>query len=97
MKYAHIGTVSHGTLKPDDLIPAFAEELEYQLQRNPEFRPQFASLLAEAEDCDHDHEDVLLEDLIDALQGFAHPDHYFGASDGDGSDFGFWKIDLCDY
>ncbi len=31
-----------------------------------------------------------LEDLEDLLNSYAPPGHYFGAHEGDGSDFGFW-------
>lgn len=34
MVYATIGTVSHATLRTDDLLDAFATELEYHVQRN---------------------------------------------------------------
>ena len=33
-----------------------------------------------------------LEDLFDLLNEFAPDGHYFGSHEGDGSDFGFWKI-----
>tara|TARA_Y100000310_G_scaffold343680_1_gene452443 strand:- start:1457 stop:1825 length:369 start_codon:yes stop_codon:yes gene_type:complete len=32
-----------------------------------------------------------LEDLFDLLDEFAPPGYHFGAHEGDGSDFGFWK------
>jgi hypothetical protein len=34
MKYASFGTVSHATMRNEDLIPTFADELEYHIQRN---------------------------------------------------------------
>jgi hypothetical protein len=34
MIYASFGEISHGTLRPEDLIPTFATELEYHIQRN---------------------------------------------------------------
>jgi hypothetical protein len=40
-----------------------------------------------------DHEDVgaeLVQELSDALQDYAAPYCYFGTTEGDGSDFGFW-------
>jgi hypothetical protein len=34
MKYASFGTISHGTLRTEDLIEAFTRELEHQVQCN---------------------------------------------------------------
>lgn len=99
-----IGTVSYGTMRSEDLIPEFVDELE---------------CLCKAQDClDEDmqqvidegraiikyaeyNEDVwefentneyLNETLWDALNNCAPPYFYFGSHEGDGSDFGFW---LC--
>jgi len=45
----------------------------------------------------------LVNDLCDALQEHAPAGHYFGAHEGDGSDYGFWptaededELDQCD-
>ena len=42
-------------------------------------------------DSDDAAEDV--NTLIDILGEYAPPGHYFGAHEGDGSDFGFWPCD----
>ena len=34
MKHANIGSISHGTLRAQDLLPAFADELDWQFRRN---------------------------------------------------------------
>ena len=90
---AEIGTVIHGTLRAEDLIPAFADELKFLDEKG-----YFASLVKEAnkfkdwEDCEEC--EWLLERLEDALNEFAPEDCYFGSNDGDGTDFGFWKVYL---
>tara|TARA_Y100000310_G_scaffold275814_1_gene292541 strand:+ start:92 stop:355 length:264 start_codon:yes stop_codon:yes gene_type:complete len=40
--------------------------------------------------------DMDLEELCDVLNDLAPGDHYFGAHEGDGSDFGFWPIPFED-
>ena len=60
MKLATIGSVSTGTLRPEDLLAAFLHELEWQLRRNgghfskPENfgeRDRLNGLVGEAQDC----------------------------------------------
>lgn len=105
---ASIGSISHGTLRTEDLLEAFSSELDWQFRRNgnffslPENREagrKINDLLGECQDqYDEDGEtlkdeslaDELVESLSDALNQFAPPYCYFGAHEGDGSDFGFW-------
>lgn len=88
------GTVSHGTMRKEDLIPAFVETL-HALDTNEEH----TDLIAEACDLDHDYDseqaDYILDDLFDALDALAPDGYYFGAHPGDGADYGFWPVD-CD-
>ncbi len=107
-----LGTVSHATMKPEDLIPCFLDLLK-ELDENNEY----TSVIAEGEkiikyneekedlnipedkDLDWDSENVseyLNEDLWNALDSFAPPYCYFGAHPGDGSDYGYWPCDLDD-
>lgn len=100
MRYATIGSVSHGTLRTEDLLDTFAYELEYQIQRNAKHwlgntaeRDRLTNLIGEAREIDPDSEaasELVNESLFDALNEFAPPYTYFGAHEGDGSDFGFW-------
>lgn len=95
MKYAQIGTVSHSTMRAEDLLEAFADELEYLVRKNadvlsPEDREAYRKLLAEAKEADPEAAYDLVEELEGALQDFAAPYCYFGAHWGNGSDFGFW-------
>jgi hypothetical protein len=94
MKYASFGSVSTGTLRTEDLLSAFASELDYQLKRQPKSfkRGAMRKLINEANRIDPDSDDAsdLVNELQDALSEFAPPYGYFGTLEGDGADFGFW-------
>ncbi len=84
-----VGTVSHGTLRTEDLIPVFLDLLR-------EIDPDCAKMIINEYDVKHSgHE--MVNDLIDILNEYA-PDYcYFGSHEGDGSDFGFWPdMDLIE-
>jgi len=88
-------SVSHGTLREQDLIPAFegvldAAGVEYD-------RPQAVDKLLESQPLtDEEMEEIgfyLNETLFDLLNGIAPEGTCFGSHEGDGSDFGFWEIE----
>lgn len=99
-----MGTVISGTLRSEDLIPAFIDELKthrhsrlYRQCRHGELVKRVST----AVDFDNNHADSSpyfestdadndLEDLMNALDLYAAPYHYFGAHPGNGSDFGYW-------
>jgi len=98
--FIYTGTVSHGTLRSEDLIATFLPIL-CNLDRNT------ANQVGDGE---HDEAiietvpyplpDELLEPaselalwLIEKLDAAAPEGFYFGAHEGDGSDFGFWPIE----
>ena len=87
-----LGTVSHATMRPEDLIPAFVAELEYYGASIPNGLSVEATMPVDEESSywtmDEVHYD--LEALFDALNEIAPPYCYFGAHEGDGSDYGFW-------
>lgn len=97
MKYAEFGSVSSGTMQPDDLIPAFVSELEYQISRQSVrfMRRELRGLISRANRvCPYtEAEDYVLEELFVALYQFAPPYGYFGAHSGDGADYGYWLSD----
>jgi hypothetical protein len=104
-KRINIGSVSHGTLRSEDLIDSFI----YELRQQKPLSRQHRKLLREIEkringsarmerlgfepyfESDDASEDV--NELIDALECYAPTGFYFGAHPGDGSDFGFWLSD----
>jgi hypothetical protein len=97
MKYADFGSISSGTLRTEDLLSAFADELEYQIKRQPRsyHHKDARKLINEARRTKPDSDiasDVVAE-LEDALEEFAPPYCYFGSHVGDGADFGYWVSD----
>jgi hypothetical protein len=92
-----IGTVIHGTLRDEDLLPAFADELKRVRQTSEDH----AILIDDARDPELFTTDTytaadIVHDLIDALQEYAPSHMYFGAIEGDGADFGWWTTDPRD-
>lgn len=88
-------SISHATLREEDLIPAFEEVLdtagvEYE-------RPSAVDkLLLDQPLTDDEQEEVgfyVNEMLIDLLDGIAPDGTFFGSHPGDGSDFGFWEVE----
>jgi hypothetical protein len=97
-----IGTISHGTLRPRDLIPAFLDAVQeyapahYEGMMASAFAPIPAYVMDEGDDSDWwNSEDAgfLLEELFNILEEAAPEGMYFGAHPGDGSDFGFWEAE----
>ena len=92
---ATVGSISHGTLRTIDLLRAFTFELSY-LSGDYVALVNCADERHEAINVDSDNEtsedSELVNELIDALNDLAPPYCYFGAHEGDGSDFGFWPL-----
>jgi hypothetical protein len=93
MRKVIIGSVSSGTTRPEDLIPAFYQTLRYvrgavtariqkdwRIWQSDNMTPEVHAAA----------EEFLMEALFDALQEVAPPYMYFGAHPGDGADYGFW-------
>lgn len=101
--YANLDeTVIRATLRPQDLIPTFLEVI----RDTPEYAQITMGLYGDlkvitdagADDYDErwESEDVsyfLNEELWDVLNDYAPDGYYFGSIEGDGSDFGYWKIE----
>lgn len=77
-------SVSHGTHRTEDLLMAFYPFLPEKLHQE-----------IDALNGDFDGEDVeyILEEAFEEMIKAAPEGFYFGTLEGDGSDFGFWRIE----
>lgn len=101
MKSPMIGSVSTGTMRTEDLMPAFADELS-----TLEMSETGVNLLADVEKFlgspealpgwDSEEAQWLMQELFDELDNHAPLHMRFGSHDGDGADFGFWPTDFDD-
>lgn len=93
-------SVSHGTLRNQDLIPAFLEAVSHLApavyeQMTMGIFPAVPQYAQEDDDSDWWYTETaywVLEQLDDVLNDHAPDGYYFGAHEGDGSDFGFWRM-----
>lgn len=98
---ASIGSISHGTLRTQDLLRSFASELErLSTGAVPPIVAEargFADMLDDSDMPLADDEEAAADCLLDLqenyLNGHAPDGCYFGAHAGDGSAFGFWPMD----
>jgi hypothetical protein len=106
--YAKIGSISSGTLRPEDLIPSFVDALDSikddlstsGIAENAITVSAIDDLLSKIEqrmkdDNYFETEDASydLEALTDELNNHAPHYAYFGSHPGDGADFGFWIVE----
>lgn len=89
-------SVSHGTLRPQDLIPTFLAtfqalvgDKEYKGFCSTRTLPP-ANISDEHSWWDTEDASYLLEDLFGVLDAIAPPGFYFGSREGDPTDFGFF-------
>jgi len=86
------GTVSEGTMLADDLIPKFIAALAEVKPEEAEGRElEFVEIVESGGN--EESKRWVLRGLFDALDAIAPEGYYFGASPGDGADYGFWKCD----
>lgn len=89
------GTVISGTLRLQDLIPAFYAELDRVAPaRRGRLENEMAAWrieLEEAGETDPEEDEELVHLLVEQLNEVAPHGIYFGAHPGDGSDFGWWE------
>lgn len=93
-------SVIHGTLRNCDLVPAFLDviqdtaEYEQIIDTNNWKLHVITDPTADENDERWETDDMcaLVEELFDVLMSYAPDGYYFGTTEGDGSDFGYWKI-----
>ena len=85
MAQFQVGSISTGTLRPEDLLPTFARELE---RHAPDHALVTAANAIQVYDDGGASE--LINDIQDELQNYCPPFVTFGSHPGDGADFGFW-------
>ena len=89
---ANIGSISSGTMRPEDLIPTFISELRSQKLTRQQYTAVCAIDKAQRRrdyygNC---RESDDLDALFDLLDTFAPEYFYFGVHPGDGADYGYW-------
>jgi hypothetical protein len=89
MKTLDIGSISHGTLRAQDLAEALRFELSRMTYRNAKLYDELDAI-AHDEGRDEEYDSEVINDAIDALQDYAPMFCYVGFHPGDGSDLGCW-------
>jgi len=97
---AEIGSISQGTMRPQDLIPCFLEVLENLADSSTDLTSAITSRIEFADNFENYYDYYAsaassfdFEELFDALNKYAPDGCYFGAHCGDGADYGFWPIE----
>ena len=85
MAQFEVGSISTGTLNPEDLLPTFARELE---RHAPDHALVTAAYAIQVYDDGGASE--LINEIQAELQNYCPPFVTFGTLEGDGADFGFW-------
>lgn len=101
-----IGSVSSGTMQPEDLIPTFLETLgdlartplaiRSQRKRHLELIRYIQRRVNRKDYYTTEESGYDLEELTDVLNEYAAPYFYFGSHPGDGADYGFWLSESWD-
>lgn len=88
-------SVSHGTMLYQELIPAFIDVIrdtpEYVQVMNQ--LPAYAQEDKTSEWWESENAMWLFTELFEALEQYAPEGYTFGTHTGDGSDYGYWKVD----
>lgn len=88
-------SISHGTMRTQDLIPAFIDVI----RDTPEYLqimnavPVHVMEDEKAEWWNSNEAVMLLESLFDTLDAYSPEGYSFNSHPGDGSDYGYWKTE----
>lgn len=89
-----LGTVSHGTCRREDVAPRiFAELRSVDPQKADELEKEYEDLKRVNDDpdiVDDILDEFVFQGLFDEMAEYCPPYTYFGANEGDGSDYGVW-------
>jgi hypothetical protein len=97
-----MGSVSSATMRVEDLVPCFVNELEYRRRNHTLQRAHMRELTAIGKRMDSDgyyddgDADNDLEWLFTTMDAYSAPYFYFGAHPGDGADYGYWLSESWD-
>lgn len=95
-------SLSHGTMRNEDLLQSFGSALERAAEQSTLPHPlpkRHADLAGEAfalienGNADTEAGSDVVNEMFDALDYYAPAGCAFGSHEGDGSDYGFWQID----
>ena len=90
MKTPKLGEISSGTLRTEDLLDTFLQELEYLTDKDHDLVSEIEDWHAQGGDWNEEEASEFVARLTDALQELATDYVTFGAHEGDGACFGFW-------
>jgi hypothetical protein len=92
-KKCELGSIISGTMRKEDLIPVFVNEILSIDDKNQKAL-EIQSGMNVNNYYDTEISDYDLDDLFDELNNLCDIDNaYFGAHPGDGSDYGFWMCE----
>ena len=93
------GTIIHGTLRNEDIFPALVDHLEAMELSEPIYeddrKEQVEGFRADfrAKELETEYGQELVYEVFQAIESYLPDGYYCGALEGDGSDFGIWKLE----
>ena len=90
MTQFELGSISTGTLRIEDIFPAYLDQLDKLSPNSPLSKEVWAYMETGALLEEHENAWGIVEQIDLLLNELCPPFVYFGALEGDGADFGFW-------